>query len=299
MIQPTLRQLEYLVAIADAGGFHRAAEACHVSQPGLSAQVKQLEDLLGVQLIERGRRRVLLTPAGRAVTERARGVLRAARELVDEARVHARPLSGVLRLGVIPTIAPYWLPRVLPGVRARLPELQLRLVEDTTERLVEALDEGRLDLLLLALEADLGNAETLPLARDPFRVAMARSHPLAKRRRLRESDLANETVLLLEDGHCLRDQALAVCGATAMTEVGDFRASSLTTLVQMVATGAGVTLLPESAIDVELRSSDELVAVPLQGSAGRPAPSRTIGLAWRRTSPRGAEFRQLAPLLAG
>lgn len=201
MIHPTLRQLEYLVAVADHGGFHRAAEACHVSQPGLSAQIKQLEESLGVQLIERDRRRVLLTPAGRAVTERARGILRSARELEDEARVHARPLSGTLRLGVIPTIAPYWLPRVLPGVRAGFPDLQLRLVEETTERLLEALDEGGLDLLLLALEAELDDLETLPLASDPFRVAMARSHPLAARRRLRESDLANQTVLLLEDGH--------------------------------------------------------------------------------------------------
>jgi LysR family hydrogen peroxide-inducible transcriptional activator len=201
MIQPTLRQLEYLVAIADHGGFHRAADACHVSQPGLSAQIKQLEELLDVQLLERDRRRVLFTPAGGAITERARQILRAAEELVDTARVHARPLSGVLRLGVIPTVAPYWLPQALPEVRARFPELRVRLLEDSTDRLLEALDRGSLDVLILALEADLGDVETLPLADDPFLVAMSTDHRLARRKHLRESDLTGETVLLLQDGH--------------------------------------------------------------------------------------------------
>jgi LysR family hydrogen peroxide-inducible transcriptional activator len=201
MIQPTLRQLEYLVAIADEGGFHRAAEACHVSQPGLSAQIKQLEELLGVQLLERSRKRVQLTPAGEAVLKRAREVLLAAHELVEAARTHQRPLSGTLRLGVIPTIAPYWLPEALPRVRERYPDLRLRLVEDRTDRLLESLGDGSLDVLLLALEADLGRVETLPLLDDPFLVALPRGHRLASRKRLRESDLAGETVLLLEDGH--------------------------------------------------------------------------------------------------
>ncbi len=201
MPPPTLRQLEYLVAIADHGGFHRAAEACHVSQPGLSSQIKQLEDQLGIQLIERDRRRVLFTAAGQAIVVRARQILLAADELVETARVHARPLSGTLRLGVIPTIAPYWLPKALPSVRKRFPDLQPRLVEDRTDRLLESLDAGRLDLLLLALEADLGDVETLPLASDPFLVAMSRDHRLAGRKRLGESDLAGETVLLLHDGH--------------------------------------------------------------------------------------------------
>ncbi len=201
MIQPTLRQLEYLVAIADRGGFHRAAEACHVTQPGLSAQIKQLEEQLGVQLLERSRRRVLLTAAGREVVERARRVLLEAGELVEAARVHARPLTGPLDLGVIPTVAPYWLPEVLPAVRATHRELRLRLVEDRTEELLAGLGDGRLDLLLLALEAELGDVETLPLAKDPFWVVLAKTHPLARRKRLGESDLAEQPVLLLEDGH--------------------------------------------------------------------------------------------------
>ena len=204
-MKPTLRQLEYLVAIAETGGFHRAAEACHVTQPGLSAQIKQMEELLGVQLLERDRRRVLFTPAGRAIVERAREILRSTDELVQTARVFTRPLSGALRLGVIPTVAPYWLPRTLPCVRDRFPELQLRLLEDPTHRLLEALGAGQLDLLLLALEADLlqtsRDVETLPLAEDPFVVALPRGHRLARRKRLAESDLAGETVLLLQDGH--------------------------------------------------------------------------------------------------
>lgn len=201
ILQPTLRQLEYLVAIAETGGFHRAAEACHVTQPGLSAQIKQMEQLLDVQLLERDRRRVLFTPAGRAILERAREILRAAEDLVETARVFARPLAGILRLGVIPTIAPYWLPRTLPGLRQRFPQLQLRLTEDPTQRLLEGLGKGHLDLLLLALEAELGDVETLPLAEDPFVVVLPSRHRMARRKRLSESDLAGETVLLLEDGH--------------------------------------------------------------------------------------------------
>ena len=292
-MKPSLRQLEYLVAIADHGGFHRAAEACHVTQPGLSAQIKQLEEGLAVQLIERDRRHLLFTPAGREIVLRARAILRSSDELVETARVFARPLAGLLRLGVIPTVAPYWLPATLPRMRARFPELKLRLLEDTTERLLEALRGGELDLLLLALEADLGDATTLALEDDPFVVALPAGHRLARRKRLTESDLAGETVLLLQDGHCLRDQALAVCGAAGMTEVGDFRATSLGTLVQMVAAGAGITLLPESALEVELRGSPDLVTRPFR----KPVPHRTIGLAWRGTSPRGEEFRLLADWL--
>lgn len=288
-MHPSLRQLEYLVAIADHGGFHRAAEACHVTQPGLSAQIKQLEDVLDVRLMERDRRRLLFTPAGKAIVGRARAILAATDELVETARVFTRPLAGVLRLGVIPTVAPYWLPATLPRVRERFPELKLRLLEDTTERLLDALRAGDLDLLLLALEADLGDVVTLALEQDPFVVTLPADHPLARRKRLGESDLEGETVLLLQDGHCLRDQALAVCGAAGMTEVGDFRATSLGTLVQMVATGAGITLLPESAVEVELRGSPELVTRPFR----KPVPHRTIGLAWRSTSPRGEEFELL------
>jgi LysR family hydrogen peroxide-inducible transcriptional activator len=293
MIEPTIRQLEYLVAVADRAGFRRAAEACHVSQPGLSAQIKQLEEHLGVVLFERDRRRVRVTAAGEEIVARARRVLTEASELVDAARVFTRPLSGPLSLGVIPTIAPYWLPRTLPSLRRAYPELELRLREDHTRNLVKACLAGELDLLLLACEADLGGLQTLPIARDPFVVALPRGHPLCRRKFIRESDLEDQQVLLLEDGHCLRDQALDVCAAAGASELGDLRATSLGTLMQMVASGAGLTLLPEIALEVELRGSDEIEVRRFR----KPQPGRTIGLAWRRTSPRAAEYRELATSL--
>jgi LysR family hydrogen peroxide-inducible transcriptional activator len=291
---PTLRQLEYLVAIADLRSFHRAAKACHVSQPGLSAQIRQLESILDVQLFERGRRGVLATPAGEAVAARARVVLAEAEALVETARAFRRPLAGRLRLGAIPTIAPYLLPRILPQVRRRHPDLRLELHEARTGELVERLRAGQLDLLLLALEAPLEGLATRALFADPFVAALPASHPLASRKRLRESDLRGEVALLLDDGHCLRDQALAVCRAGGAQEIGDFRASSLATLVEMVRGGAGVTLLPSLALSAAVATPD-LAIVPF----AKPAPSRTIGLAWRPRSGRAAEFEQLAELFGG
>jgi len=294
MVQiPTLRQLEYLVAIADLGSFHRAARACGVSQPGLSAQIRQLEALLDLRLLERDRRRVLLTPAGDALVRRARAVLAEARGLVETANALQRPLSGALRLGVIPTVAPYLLPRALPRVRSRHPELRLRLREAQTADLVAALERGELDVLLLALEAALGGFETLELFRDPFHVALPADHRLARRRRLREQDLADQPVLLLDDGHCLRAQALAVCREAGAEEQSDFRATSLGTLIEMVCGGAGVTLLPELALERETRRSG-LAVVPF----AKPAPHRTIGLAWRPSSGRAAEFALLGRSIA-
>jgi len=294
MVQtPTLRQLEYLVAIADLGSFHRAARACGVSQPGLSAQIRQLEALLELPLLERDRRRVLLTAAGEEIARRARAVLAEVQGLVESARTLQRPLCGTLRLGVIPTVAPYLLPRVLPRVRRRHPELRLRLLEAQTGELVAALGRGELDVLLLALEAPLGDLATHALFRDPFHVALPAGHRLASRRRLRESDLAGESVLLLEDGHCLRAQALAVCRAGGAEELGDFRATSLGTLIEMVRGGAGVTLLPELALRTEGRRPD-LAIVPF----APPAPYRTIGLAWRPSSGRAPEYALLAEEIA-
>jgi len=290
MVQtPTLRQLEYLVAIADLGSFHRAARACGVSQPGLSAQIRQLEALLDLRLLERDRRRVLPTAAGQEIAHRARAVLAEARGLVESARSLQRPLCGELRLGVIPTVAPYLLPRALPRVRRRHPELRLRLVEATTASLAAALGRGGLDVLLLALEAPLGELATRPLFRDPFVAALPAGHRLARRRRLRERDLAGESVLLLEDEHCLRAQALTVCRAAGAQELGDFRATSLATLVEMVRGGAGLTLLPTLALPVEGRRAD-LAIVPF----APPAPFRTIGLAWRPSSGRATEYELLA-----
>jgi len=289
---PTLRQLEYCVALADRLSFHGAAQACHVSQPGLSAQIRELEATLGIPLFERDRRHVLLTPGGRALVVRARAVLAEATGLVEAARGFQGPLSGVLRLGVIPTVAPYLLPRVLPRVRRAHRELRLRLHEAPTAELVARLSRGELDLLLLALEAPLEGLETRPLFEDPFVVALPKGHRLAARKRLDEVDLRGEAVLLLEDAHCLRAQALAVCRAGHAHELADFRATSLSTLVQMVAGGAGLTVLPELALAVEARRADVAI-VPF----APPTPHRTIGLAWRSTSGRASEFDLLAATL--
>ena len=293
MTRPTLRQLEYAVAVADHRSFHEAAAACAVSQPGLSVQLRELENQLGVQLFERDRRRVMITREGEAVVERARAILLATDEMVEAARVLAVPLSGDLRLGVIPTVAPYLLPEVLPVVRKQYPDLRLLLREDHTARLLERLDRGELDLALLAMEAPLGDVETLPLFRDPFVVAMARSHPLAKKAILSQRDVAAANVLLLEDGHCLREQALEVCRRAGASEAGDFRAGSLATLIQMVVGGMGVTLLPSLCLELETRRERSLAVSRFR----RPVPFRTIGLAWRRTSPRGDDYRHLAESL--
>lgn len=284
----SLRQLEYFAAVADECSFGRAAKTCAVTQPGLSAQLRQLEEHLGVRLFERDRRQVLITRAGEALLPRARRVLLEARELEEAARGHAEPLCGELRLGVIPTLAPYLLPRALPLVRERYPKLRLLLREEQTGALVELLWSGELDLLLLALEAPLEGLETHALFDDSFLLAVPPGHRLAKRRQIGEAELAAESVLLLEDGHCLRNQALAICGGAGASEVGDVRATSLCTLVQMVAGGEGVTLLPEIAAAIEA-SGDALKLL----SFVKPPPSRTIGLAWRPSSACAEEFRSL------
>jgi LysR family hydrogen peroxide-inducible transcriptional activator len=288
----TIRQLEYIAAIADHGTFQAAADACHVTQPGLSAQVRQLEDVLGLQLFERGRKPLLVTSAGQEILKRARVVLAAVGELEDAARCASQPFTGTLRLGVIPTVAPFLLPAVLPALRRAHPRLRLELHEAQTLDLVEGLERGDLDLLLLALEAPLGDATTLSLFEDPFLLAVPRGHRLAGRKRVRETDLAGEAVLLLDDGHCLSAQSLSVCSRAGVSDLGDFRASSLATLVPMVADGAGVTLLPELATRSSSALDRDVALVPFS----RPTPKRTIALAWRPTSPRGAEFADLGKL---
>ena len=289
-MRPTIRQLEYAVAVADHLSFRKAARACHVSQPALSTQVRDLETALGVELFERDRRRVLVTAAGERLVRRARAVLSEVDGFVEAARSQEAPLVGDLRLGVIPTVAPYVLPAVLGAVREVFPNLRLLLTEAQTHVLVDRLRDGELDLLLLALEADLGEARTLPLYSDPFFVAMPEDHRLATRRSVNESDLEQETLLLLEDGHCLREQALAVCRFGEARELGDFRASSLNTLVRMVEGGLGITLLPAMSLPFEVHAARGLVTRPLV----QRAPARTVGLAWRPSSAREDEFRLLA-----
>jgi LysR family hydrogen peroxide-inducible transcriptional activator len=294
---PTLRQLEYVVAIADEKSFGAAASHCHVSQPGLSTQVREVERLLGVRIFERDRRGVIVTPAGEEIVERARALVASARELVEVARKRARPLCGPLRLGVIPTIAPYLLPASLPAVRRAYPELKLLLREEKTEVLLALIAKGKLDAALLALDVPLGDVDSAPLFDDAFVLAMPAGHTLAKKKQIVEKDLEGERVLLLEDGHCLRDQALAVCDRAGADENADFRATSLATLVQMVAGGDGVTLLPSiaapSVTGEGAGSAANVVVRPFKA----PAPSRKIGLVWRRGSSRGEEMRMLAEKL--
>jgi LysR family hydrogen peroxide-inducible transcriptional activator len=287
--RPTVRQLEYLLALGEALHFRRAAELASISQPALSAQVQALEELLGVQLFERTKRKVLLTRAGREAVRRARLVLEQLDELSDAARSALDPLSGDLRLGIIPTLAPYVLPRTLPRIRERFPALRLYLREEFTQRLLERLHAGELDVLLLALPAGGADLDSLLLFRDPFLLALPKDHALAQRASVHEHDLEGQELLLLEDGHCLRDQALAVCSQRGAREDQRFRASSLGTLVQMVSNGLGLTLLPEVAAAIEARSGEGVILRPFEA----PQPCRDVGLVWRRSSPRAEEFRLL------
>jgi len=294
MILPTLRQLEYFIGIVDQGSFRAAAEACFVTQPALSSQIQQLERTLGIELFERSGRRAHLSEAGRRLLPRARTTIQAARDLVSDAQGLGEPLTGTLRLGVIPTVAPYLLPKLTPEVRKRYPDLRLLLHEAQTETLVRRLHNGELDLLLLALDVPLDGATELELFEDPFHLAVPREHPLAKRSKVARSQLRELDLLLLEDGHCLRDHAFEACQLDAKQEVDDFRATSLNTLVRMVASGLGSTLLPEMALDYELRDRQELHLLRIED----PTPSRRIGLAWRDTNPRKKEFGLFAELLA-
>ncbi|HXC49646.1 MAG TPA: hydrogen peroxide-inducible genes activator [Candidatus Limnocylindrales bacterium] len=287
---PTLRQLEYVVAVADERSFGGAAARCHVSQPGLSLQVAEVERLLGVRIFERDRRGVLVTEAGDEIVRRSRTLLESARDLVEAARHRARPLVGRLRMGVIPTIAPYLLPSSLAMVRRDYPELRLTLREEKTDVLVSMLEKGTLDVALLALDTATDRLDCEPLFEDEFVLAMARSHPLAKKKQVSESDLEGERVLLLEDGHCLRDQALAVCNRAGADENADLRATSLATLVPMVSGGDGVTLLPGIAVRSMAGKGSGVEVRPFR----KPAPRRRIGLVWRRGSSRADEMRLLA-----
>lgn len=282
-----LKDLRYLVAVADTRHFGRAAERCFVSQPTLSTQLKKLEDYLGVQLIERQPKRVTLTAAGEQIVARARRILDASDEVVTLARTHRDPLAGALRIAMLPTIGPYLLPRVAREIRKALPRLDLRLYEYTTAAMLARLRAGEIDLGILALPVDLDGLEARELYEEVFTVAMPADHPLAKRAALRVSDIQDETLLLLEDGHCLRDQALAVCSRVGVHEKQDFRATSLETLRQMVATGAGITLLPELATLGAYRQARGVVVRPFV----RPAPHRKIGAVWRKSTARLAAIQ--------
>jgi|SRR6185312_13214565 len=289
-----LKDLRYLVAVADSRHFGRAAQACFVSQPTLSAQLKKLEDYLGVQLIERQPGNVTLTEAGEQIVSRARRILEASDEVVTLAKAHRDPLSGRLRLALLPTIGPYLLPRVSQPIRKALPRIELRLYEFQTAQMLEKLAAGDIDVGILALPVELDGLEARELYAEAFMVAVPDQHPLARKASVRVDDLKGETLLLLEDGHCLRDQALEVCNRIGLHEKQDFRATSLETLRQMVATGAGVTLLPELAVSGAYGNARGVAIRPFT----RPAPVRHVGAIWRKTSARRAAIEALCKILA-
>ncbi len=285
----SLRQLQYAVAVADARGFRRAAALCHVSQPSLSAQLAQLETMLGAKLFERSRIRILLTSAGEDLVARARRLFEGADDLVTAAHRFRDPLAGTVRIGVIPTISPYWLPRLAPLLRARYPRLTLVWSEDKTVSVLRDLTAGRLDAGLLARVSGMEDFEHEVIAEDSFVLAGRPGHPLLRTRGpARLDELSGQRVLLLEDGHCFREQALALC-ATAGAREAEFTATSLATLTQMVAGRAAITLLPELALAVERRRT----ALAVRRFAP-PVPSRTLVLAWRKQSPFRAALRALA-----
>jgi LysR family transcriptional regulator, hydrogen peroxide-inducible genes activator len=281
----TLKQLRYLEALAHHRHFGRAAEACAVTQPALSMQIRDLEQSLGVELVERRAGDVMLTMVGAQVVQRGIGVLTAARDLADFARHAGRLLTGRLHLGVIPSLAPYVLPKFLPLLQRRYPELQLELRETQTHVLIEELAQGRVDVVMLALPIVRSEIETMRLFEDAFLLAVPADDPRPRSARVRLRDIDGDRLILLEEGHCLRDQALSYCaGARVDTPVG-LGATSLTTVMQMVANGYGITLVPKVAADVEARDG----RVKLLRFA-KPEPGRTIGVAFRRTSPRKADF---------
>jgi LysR family hydrogen peroxide-inducible transcriptional activator len=286
-----LRDLRYLVALADERHFGRAANRCHVSQPTLSAQVRKLEQYLGVSLVERQPKGASLTPIGKQVVERARRVLQESDAILELAGASRDPLAGQLRVALIPTVGPYLLPRVAPALQRDLPKLKLLLYEYQTGLLLERLRAGDVDVGVLALPVvPMDGFDSVVLYEEPFALAMPHTHRLATRKRVGIDDLRDETLLLLEDGHCLRDQALEVCSRVDVHEAQDYRATSLETLRQMVAAGHGVTLLPELAIAAPIGTTRGLEIRPFDA----PPPSRTIGAVWRKSTTRGPAIEAIA-----
>jgi len=299
MYLPTLRQLEYLIAVVDLRHFGHAAERCHVTQSTLSAGLRELESLLQAELVERTRRKVQPTPLGLEIADKARGVLDGARDIAETATAASEPLSGRMRLGVIPTIGPFVLPRVLGGVREAYPDLKLYLKEGQSADVLDQLNRGELEAAIIALPYDTGNLETMTLGSDAFWVALPKGHPLAKKKSLKPSDLPPDELLMLEDGHCLRDHALAACELSALKSAGnmsgDFAASSLYTLAEMVANGLGITFLPEIALGSGMINTDALEVRPLKTN-GAP---RHIALVWRKSFRRDLDIAALGAYLRG
>ena len=288
---PSLKQLEYLTALVETRHFAKAAERCNVTPSTLSVGIRDLENVLGVPVAERTKRTVLITPIGQAIAERAHRLLRDAEDIMALASGQREPMTGDIRLGAIPTIGPFLLPRTLPAAEAKFPKLRLYLREEQTAVLLSRLRDGELDMALIALPYDTDHLTVRQLFDDPFQFACHAGHPLAGRTAITEQDLADQPLLLLEEGHCLRSHALDACRLQSSPVRVQFEATSLQTLVQMVASGIGATLLPQMAIDAGMAASPNIRLIPLQTPA-----SRQIGLAWRASSPRVAAFEQLADL---
>ena len=293
-IRPTIRQLEYLVALDAHGHIGRAATACFVSQPTLSAQIRELEKHLGVAVTERVGRGIVVTAAGRELAARARVILRDTDELVESGHRSETSLMGLLRVAAIPTVAPYLLARVLPALRERHPAVEVHLLELRTEPLSRALAAAEIDLGLLALPTDESMFDHEVILDDPFLLAMAPDHPLTKRKRVPMRRINGETVLLLEGGHCLRDQALEICNRAGARDDSDVLGMSLHTICQMVAAGMGVTLLPASARQVEAREGTGVVVRPFSDAD----LSREVALVWRKLAPAAGLYRELGQLMA-
>jgi LysR family hydrogen peroxide-inducible transcriptional activator len=284
-----LRDLEYLVALDEEGHFARAAQRCFVSQPTLSGQLKKLEEELGVLLVERSSRQVVMTEVGRATAAQARKVLAGAREIKGIAESFHDPMAGALQVGLIPTVAPYLLPLLMPQLKTAYPDLKLWLHEQQTHVLMERLRRAELDLLILALPVPAHDFEELELFREPFQLAVPRTDPLAKRGHAQLSDLNEREVMLLEEGHCLREHALDVCFSAGASEYGAFHATSLETLRHMVGEGMGITLMPQLAVPRRTTKSDAVRYLRFEP----PVPSRRIGMLYRKGSYRAETFSRV------
>jgi LysR family hydrogen peroxide-inducible transcriptional activator len=286
-----LRDLKYLVALADHRHFGKAAAACFVSQPTLSTQIRKLEEELGLPLVERAPRKVMLTPAGVDAAARARVIVAEVEQMKEAARRSRDPEAGAVRLGIFPTLGPYLLPHVIPRIRERFPQLELLLVEEKSDVLLARLRDGKLDAALLALPVLDDQLHTEFLFEEPFLLAVSAQHPLANRRQLDVQELSAQRLLLLEDGHCLRDQALEVCRLFGANEKSEFRATSLETLRQMVAADVGITLMPTLSVKPPVPRSENIRLLDLVGDN---PPSRRIAMAWRRSSAMNGFLEQLA-----
>ncbi len=289
---PTVKQLRYLVALNEIGHFGKAAKACFVSQPAFSIAIKELENTLNVQLFDRTNKSVTITSIGQRIIQQARLCLRDVESLLEIARDYQSPLTGMLKMGVIPTIAPFLLPKVLPKIRKNFPHLELYFKEDQSEKIYHQLMNGELDILLLALPYELKNTEQLTLFKDRFMLASRAKSILVDAEHYQFNKLNSESILLLEEGHCLRDHALSACKLRKPDKISRFSATSLFTLVQMVESDLGITFLPEMAVGSALLRGTKIKLTPLQENS-----YRSIGLVWRRGSARSEEFKQLAEFI--